>query len=105
MSLRLDAFGNRGDPEAVAEIGNRLDNGRRFRALDRILDERTVDLDLVEGEGAQMGERGIADEYDNASTELAQSIANLGETALARSKDRQEKAHDPHTDLRAPFGI
>lgn len=44
-------------------------------------------------------------EYDNASTELAQSIANLGDTALARSKERQEKAHDPHTDLRAPFGI
>lgn len=44
-------------------------------------------------------------EYDNASTELAQSIANLGETALARSKERQEKAHDPLTDLRAPFGI
>ena len=44
-------------------------------------------------------------EHDNASTELAQAIANHGETTLARAKERQEKAHDPGTDLRAPFGI
>lgn len=44
-------------------------------------------------------------QFDNASTELAQSVAEHGEAALARSKERQELAYDPRADLRAPFGI
>lgn len=60
LRLRFDAFGNCGDTEALAQVRNGFDHGGAFRPIDRFFHERAINLDLVEGEDAQMREGGIA---------------------------------------------
>ena len=71
----LHAFGRRGDVEAAAEAGDRAHDRHAVGALRQILDERAVDLDLVERKAAEIAQAGIAGAeivHRNADAELAQ---------------------------------
>src|SRR5881396_1027639 len=60
LGIGLDAFGQHRQAQAAAEAEHGADDGGGLIvAIDR-LDERAVDLDLVERERAQVRERGIA---------------------------------------------
>src|SRR5579885_104059 len=60
LGRRLDALGRGGDAEAAAEAGHGAHDGERIVARGDILDERAVDLDLVEWEASEIAERRIA---------------------------------------------
>jgi len=60
LLLGLDALGGGFDAEARAERRDRLDDHGRVAVTVDVLDEGTVDLDLVERERAQVAERRIA---------------------------------------------
>ncbi len=57
MRLRFHAFGHGGHAELPAEVGDGSDQDRAVRPLEKVADEGAVDLDLVEREGPQMGQR------------------------------------------------
>ncbi len=54
---RFDAFGDNGDVKTVTETDHRPDNRGRLGVAAEIHHERAVDLDLVEREGLQIGQR------------------------------------------------
>ena len=60
LLLGLDPLGRGLDAEACPEIGDRPDDHRAAAVALDVLDERAVDLDLVERERAQIAERGIS---------------------------------------------
>src|SRR5450756_257412 len=60
LLFRLDAFGDHDFVEAGAEAGDGADDGAGVALVAEIADERLVDLDLIEGELAQVVERGVA---------------------------------------------
>ena len=49
-----------GDTQLGAQVRNRADDGTALALFAQIADEGLVDLDLVEGKGAQVAQRGIA---------------------------------------------
>src|SRR5450756_2082882 len=56
----LDAFRRRGDVEAAAQPRDRPHDRDAIRTLRQILDERAVDLDLVERKASEIAEAGIS---------------------------------------------
>src|ERR1051326_7321070 len=50
----LDALGHHGDVERQRQVDDRLDDRHRLAALGDVVDERSVDLDLVERKAAQI---------------------------------------------------
>ena len=60
LFLGFDALGDDRHVEAVAEADHRADDRRRLRVAAEIHDEGAVDLDLVERERLQIGQRRIA---------------------------------------------
>src|SRR5581483_7128171 len=57
----LDPFGDDPESEGVGEIDDGRDHGHVFRtAVEELVDEGPVDLEIVEGELAEGGERGVA---------------------------------------------
>jgi hypothetical protein len=57
----LDAFGDRIEAEAATETERGPHDRRRARIVLERGDERAVELDLVEGEAAQIAEAGVPD--------------------------------------------
>ena len=57
MVGRLDAFGRGGDVGTAAKAGDRAHDRDAIGALDKVLHERAVDLDLVERKTAEWRER------------------------------------------------
>ena len=55
----LDAFGDHGESDVVREVDGRAHDDRIARVARHPLHERLVDLDLVQRQPAQIGERGI----------------------------------------------
>src|SRR5712671_729123 len=56
----LDALDYGGDPQAGGEARHRADDGAGIVALRHVAHELAVDLDLVEREASQVGERRVA---------------------------------------------
>jgi len=52
LLLGLDPFRGRNHVEAFGKAGNGVHDGERLNAVREILDERTIDLDLVEWKAA-----------------------------------------------------
>src|SRR5436190_1309861 len=60
LPFGLDAFGGDGDTKLRAQSDDRAHDRRRVMVVD-VMDEGAVDLDLVDGEAAEIAERRIAD--------------------------------------------
>ena len=56
----FDAFCRGFHAERPGKVGNRRDNGAGARAGQQIVDEASVDLDLIEREALQIAERRVA---------------------------------------------
>jgi hypothetical protein len=59
LSLRLDPFGHDGEAESVRQRGDARDDRSVVRVAGHRHDERPVDLQLLDGEPPQVGQRGI----------------------------------------------
>src|SRR5262245_25092523 len=57
LLLGFHAFRGRRHVEAFCQSGDSIHDRKRFCTIGKILDERAVDLDLVEGETAKIAER------------------------------------------------
>ena len=80
VGLRLDAFGDDLHVETRGEAEDGTHDGQRMPVARQVAYERAVDLDLVEREGAQIAERGIAGSevvHGDARTQRAQGVQLL----------------------------
>ena len=60
LGMGLDTFGHYGDFEFARERHDGFDDGEALRIIANALDEASVDLQLVPGEGSQIGQGRIA---------------------------------------------
>lgn len=57
LRLRFDGFGKRNHPQSVREVGDRPDHRGGVIVVDRVGDERAVDLQQLDREMAQSAQR------------------------------------------------
>ena len=90
LLLGLDAFGGGDHAEARAEAHHGADDGDAIVLLAQFADEGAVDLDLVEGEAAQIAERRIAGAeivHADAHAELAQLMQHVEHGRIVLQQD------------------
>ncbi len=87
----LNALGRGGHAEAAAKADDRPDDRDAVGLRGDILHERAIDLDLVEGKGAQVAEAGIAGAEivkRNADTNAAKTMKR-GERRVVAGEQRR----------------
>src|SRR5262249_7282476 len=83
LRRRLDTLRGGDDAETAPETCHRLDDGGAVCLLRQVANERTVDLDLVEREAAQIAERRIT------GTEVVHGDADSEATQLMQGRKRR----------------
>ena len=86
----LDAFGEDRNLQAVTEPDNRADDRHRVVIVFQIGNEGAIDLDLVEGEGVQIGQRRIA------GAEVVQRNLHAERLEPAQDRHRAGEVVDQH---------